>query len=59
MSNRLALIIANSKFDDPKLSRLATPGRDAEAPGWEAEAPDRDASSNTDAGPRLGAGANA
>jgi formylglycine-generating enzyme required for sulfatase activity len=31
MSDRLALIIANSKFDDPKLTRLATPGRDAEA----------------------------
>ena len=28
---RLALIIANSEFGDPKLSRLATPGRDAEA----------------------------
>ena len=31
MSDRLALIIANSEFDDPKLSRLKTPGRDAEA----------------------------
>jgi formylglycine-generating enzyme required for sulfatase activity len=31
MSDRLALIIANSKFDDPKLTRLATPSRDAEA----------------------------
>jgi len=31
MSDRLALIIANSEFDDPKLARLATPGRDAEA----------------------------
>jgi chaperonin GroEL len=31
MSDRLALIIANSEFDDPKLSRLVTPSRDAEA----------------------------
>ena len=31
MSDRLALIIANSEFDDPKLTRLVTPGRDAEA----------------------------
>jgi uncharacterized caspase-like protein len=31
MSDRLALIIANSEFDDPKLSRLRTPSRDAEA----------------------------
>jgi hypothetical protein len=31
MSDRLALIIANSEFDDPRLTRLATPSRDAEA----------------------------
>jgi len=31
MSDRLALIIANSEFDDPKLSQLRTPSRDAEA----------------------------
>ena len=31
MSDRLALIIANSEFDDPKLGRLVTPSRDAEA----------------------------
>jgi uncharacterized caspase-like protein len=31
MSNRLALIIANSEFDDPKISRLRTPSHDAEA----------------------------
>jgi len=31
MSDRLALIIANGEFDDPKLTRLATPVRDAEA----------------------------
>jgi len=31
MPDRLALIIANSEFDAPKLSRLRTPGRDAEA----------------------------
>ncbi|MFB0534923.1 MAG: SUMF1/EgtB/PvdO family nonheme iron enzyme [Anaerolineae bacterium] len=31
MSDRLALIIANSEFDDPKLSRLVTPSHDAEA----------------------------
>jgi len=31
MSDRLALIIANSEFDDPKLARLATPSHDAEA----------------------------
>jgi formylglycine-generating enzyme required for sulfatase activity len=31
MSDRLALIIANSEFDDPKLAQLVTPGRDAEA----------------------------
>lgn len=30
MSDRLALIIANSEFDDSKLSRLRTPCRDAE-----------------------------
>ncbi|MBU0703361.1 MAG: SUMF1/EgtB/PvdO family nonheme iron enzyme, partial [Chloroflexi bacterium] len=29
--DRLALIIANDKFDDPNLTRLATPSRDAEA----------------------------
>jgi uncharacterized caspase-like protein len=31
MADRLALIIANGNFDDPKLSRLSTPIRDAEA----------------------------
>jgi len=31
MADRLALIIANSDFNDPKLCRLKTPGRDAEA----------------------------
>jgi hypothetical protein len=31
MSNRLALIIANSEYDDPKLPRLVTPSRDAAA----------------------------
>jgi hypothetical protein len=31
MSDRLALIIAHSEFDDPNLSRLSTPGRDAKA----------------------------
>lgn len=31
MSDRLALIIANSTFADPALSRLKTPGRDAKA----------------------------
>jgi hypothetical protein len=31
MADRLALIIANGDFDDPKLSRLRTPTRDAEA----------------------------
>ena len=31
MSDRLALIIANSEFDDPRITRLATPSRDAEA----------------------------
>jgi formylglycine-generating enzyme required for sulfatase activity len=31
MPDRLALIIANNEFDDPKISRLKTPGRDAEA----------------------------
>jgi hypothetical protein len=31
MSDRLALVIANSEYDDPKLSRLRTPSRDAEA----------------------------
>lgn len=31
MADRLALIIANSDFDDPKLRRLKTPIRDAEA----------------------------
>lgn len=31
MSDRLALIIANSKFDDPKLSRLVAPSHDAKA----------------------------
>jgi formylglycine-generating enzyme required for sulfatase activity len=31
MSDRLALIIANSEFNDPKLALLATPSRDAEA----------------------------
>ncbi len=31
MSDRLALIIANSEFDDSKLSRLVAPDRDAEA----------------------------
>ena len=31
MSDRLALIIANGEFDDPRLTRLATPTRDAEA----------------------------
>ncbi|MBU0703362.1 MAG: SUMF1/EgtB/PvdO family nonheme iron enzyme, partial [Chloroflexi bacterium] len=31
MLDRLALIIANDEFDDPRLTRLATPGRDAEA----------------------------
>ena len=31
MPDRLALIIANSDFDDPKLCRLQTPLRDAEA----------------------------
>ena len=31
MPDRLALIIANSAFDDPKLRRLKTPVRDAEA----------------------------
>ena len=31
MSDRLALIIANSEFDDPRLSRLTTPERDAVA----------------------------
>ena len=31
MPDRLALIIANSNFDDPKLSQLRTPLRDAEA----------------------------
>ena len=31
MSDRLALIIANSEYDDPKLARLVTPSRDAEA----------------------------
>ena len=31
MDDRLALIIANGDFDDPKLSRLRTPTRDAEA----------------------------
>jgi formylglycine-generating enzyme required for sulfatase activity len=31
MSDRLALTIANSEFDDPKLTRLATPSRDAKA----------------------------
>ncbi|MDY6877563.1 MAG: caspase family protein [Chloroflexota bacterium] len=31
MSDRLALIIANSKYNDPKLARLVTPSRDAAA----------------------------
>ena len=31
MPDRIALIIANSEFDDPNLARLVTPGRDAEA----------------------------
>lgn len=31
MPERCALIIANSEFNDPKLSRLATPGADAES----------------------------
>ncbi len=31
MPDRIALIIANGNFDDPKLSRLHTPTRDAEA----------------------------
>jgi len=31
MSDRLALIIANNEYDDPKLARLATPRHDAEA----------------------------
>lgn len=31
MADRLALIIANGDFDDPRLSRLETPTRDAEA----------------------------
>jgi len=31
MSDRLALIIANSEFDDPNIARLVTPSRDAEA----------------------------
>jgi len=31
MSDRLALIIANSEYDDPKLAQLVTPSRDAEA----------------------------
>lgn len=31
MSDRYALIIANSRFDDPKLERLKTPARDAES----------------------------
>jgi formylglycine-generating enzyme required for sulfatase activity/uncharacterized caspase-like protein len=31
MPDRIALIIANGDFDDPKLSRLHTPTRDAEA----------------------------
>ncbi|MCK4315091.1 MAG: caspase family protein [Anaerolineae bacterium] len=31
MFNRLALIITNSEYDDPKLARLVTPSRDAEA----------------------------
>ena len=31
MSDRLALIIANSEFDDPKLAQLVTPSHDAEA----------------------------
>jgi uncharacterized caspase-like protein len=31
MPDRLALIIANSEFDDPKIARLVTPSRDAEA----------------------------
>jgi formylglycine-generating enzyme required for sulfatase activity len=31
MSDRLALIIANSEFDDPKLSRLVAPSHDAES----------------------------
>jgi formylglycine-generating enzyme required for sulfatase activity len=30
-SDRIALIIANSRFDDPKLTQLATPSQDAEA----------------------------
>lgn len=30
MPDRLALIIANSRFDDPKLSRLVAPNKDAE-----------------------------
>jgi len=31
MSDRLALIIANSEYNDPKLARLVTPSHDAEA----------------------------
>jgi uncharacterized caspase-like protein len=31
MADRLALVIANSKFDDPKQTRLTMPGRDAKA----------------------------
>jgi uncharacterized caspase-like protein len=31
MSDRLALVIANSEYDDPKLARLETPSHDAEA----------------------------
>jgi uncharacterized caspase-like protein len=31
MSDRLALIIANSEYNDPKLARLVTPSKDAEA----------------------------
>jgi hypothetical protein len=37
MSDRLALIIANSEFDDPKLARLVTPSRDAEAPAHQSD----------------------
>jgi formylglycine-generating enzyme required for sulfatase activity len=31
MADRIALVIANSEFDDPKLTRLAMPGHDAKA----------------------------